>query len=58
MKDIGYIARRFGCKPGDNLWDPNADINSDGKIDMKDLAIAARNFGKESTEFSVAGTLT
>jgi hypothetical protein len=46
MRDIGYVARRFGCDPGSTLWDPNADFNSDGKIDMKDIAIVARNFGK------------
>jgi hypothetical protein len=46
MKDISYLARRFGCKPSSTLWDPNADINNDGKIDMKDIAIVAKNFGK------------
>jgi hypothetical protein len=46
MKDIAYVAKRFGTRPGDALWDPNADINDDDKVDMKDVAIAAKNFGK------------
>jgi uncharacterized repeat protein (TIGR01451 family) len=46
MKDIGYVARRFMCRPGDPLWDPIADINSDGKIDMKDIGTVARHFGE------------
>jgi hypothetical protein len=46
MKDIAYIAKRFALTPSDPLWDPNADINNDGKVDMKDIAIVAKNFGR------------
>jgi hypothetical protein len=46
MKDIAYVAKRFGTTPSTPLWDPNADINGDGKVDMKDIATVARNFGK------------
>jgi hypothetical protein len=46
MRDIGYVAKRFMCKPGDSLWDPNADLNSDGIVDMGDIAIVAKEFGK------------
>jgi hypothetical protein len=46
MKDIGYIARRFLISASDPLWDSNADINGDGKIDMKDIGIAARHFSE------------
>lgn len=46
MRDVGYVARRFMCRPGDPLWDPIADINSDGKIDMKDIGTVARHFGE------------
>ena len=44
MKDIGSIARRFLLPPSDPLWDPNADLNDDGKVDMKDIGTAAKNF--------------
>lgn len=46
MKDIGYVARRFGIIAADPLWDPAADINHDGKIDMKDIGYVARWFGQ------------
>jgi hypothetical protein len=46
MRDIGCAARRFMCKPGDPLWDPNADINNDSIINMWDIGLVARNFGK------------
>ena len=46
MRDIAYVARRFGTNPSSPLWDPNADITDDEKVDMKDIAIVARNFGK------------
>jgi hypothetical protein len=32
--------------PSKKLWDPNADIDGDGKIDMKDIGTAARHFGE------------
>jgi hypothetical protein len=46
MKDVAYVARRFGAHPADPLWDPNADITGDAKVDMRDIAIVARNFGQ------------
>jgi parallel beta-helix repeat protein len=46
MKDIRFVAKRFGANPNSPRWDPNADINNDGFIDMKDVRIAAKNFGK------------
>jgi len=46
MKDIAYVARRFLLPPSDPLWEPNADINNDGRVDMKDVAVPAKNFGK------------
>lgn len=45
MKDIAYVAKRFGTIPSAPLWDPIADFDSSGKVDMKDIAVVARNFG-------------
>ena len=45
MKDIAYIAKRFGTTPSAPLWDPNADIDGTKKVDMKDIAIVAKGFG-------------
>jgi hypothetical protein len=46
MKDIAYVAKRFGTTPSAPLWDPNADIDGSGRVDMKDIATVAKNFGK------------
>jgi hypothetical protein len=46
MKDVAYVAKRFGTLPGAPLWDEIADLNSSGKVDMKDIAIVAKNFGQ------------
>lgn len=45
MRDIAYIAKRFGLLPSHPLWDPNADFNNDGKVDMKDIGTVAKYFG-------------
>jgi hypothetical protein len=47
MRDISYIAKRFGIDPTDPLWDSNADLNMDNKIDMQDVGETARNYGEE-----------
>jgi parallel beta-helix repeat protein len=44
MKDIAYLIVHFMGKPGNSKWDPNADINDDNVINMKDVAIAVLNF--------------
>jgi len=36
----------FGSKQGEPTYDPNADINSDGYINIKDAVIQGVNFGK------------
>jgi hypothetical protein len=49
MKDIAYVAKHFGSTPTSPSWDPNADINGDGKVDMKDIGIVAKYFGKRDS---------
>ena len=49
MKDVGYVARRFMCVPGDPLWDPMADMNDDEKINMIDIGTVARHFGESGS---------
>ena len=47
MKDIGSVARRFGCTATDPLWNPHADVNEDNRIDMRDIGMTAIRFGQE-----------
>jgi hypothetical protein len=52
MRDMGYIARCFNCKPSDDMWKPNADIVDEGIVDMRDIRAAARNFGQKVSFFN------
>jgi len=53
MRDVSKVARAFGSEPGDDNWDPEADITGptsgvpDGKVDMRDVSLVARHFGEE-----------
>jgi hypothetical protein len=40
MKDIAYLVENSTLFQGEPGWDPNADVNSDGICNMKDIAIA------------------
>ena len=46
MKDIQYLVIQFGTFPVSANWNPNADTNGDGRVDMRDIAIAILNFNK------------
>jgi hypothetical protein len=46
--DIDTIARRLGTQQVDDLWNPFADLDANGRIDVVDIARAAKNFGAES----------
>jgi hypothetical protein len=47
MGDIGLAANAFGAYPGHQKWGWNcfADVNNDYKIDMKDIALIAKDVG-------------
>jgi hypothetical protein len=44
----GYVV--VSANPGDPHSNPSADLNGDGKIDIRDLAIVAKAFGKSKGE--------
>jgi Dockerin type I domain/Divergent InlB B-repeat domain len=44
--DAGIVVEAFMSKPGDSNWNPIADLNHDGIVDMYDLIMVARDFGK------------
>jgi len=45
LKDTDLIAEANGSREGDANWNPELDLDHDGKVDIFDLAIAVRNFG-------------
>ncbi len=40
--DLAFVSIAFGSMTGDPQYDPNADFNSDGIVDMKDLSTCGR----------------
>jgi len=47
INDLYQFAKAYNTAMGDPKWNPNCDINNDGKINISDMFFAARNFGKE-----------
>jgi PKD repeat protein len=51
MRDVAFVAIRFGAELGDPNYDPRADLTGptylvpDGVIDMRDIALVATHFG-------------
>ena len=46
IRDIQYLIVQFGTFPVSAKWNSNADINGDGRVDMRDIQIAILNFNK------------
>lgn len=44
--DLTLLARSYGSKRGEALYNAAADLNSDGYVDLTDLSILARNYGR------------
>lgn len=45
IKDLGFIARRYGSLEGSPDWDARADVIDDGCVDIKDISYVSRDFG-------------
>ncbi len=51
MRDIAFVARKFGTQEGDPDWNSDSDLTGpeylvpDGKVDMRDVAFVAKAFG-------------
>jgi peptide/nickel transport system substrate-binding protein len=46
MKDIAYLVILFNTKPSSSNWNPNADVDNSGVVNMIDIAIAILNYNK------------
>jgi hypothetical protein len=52
IEDVATAAKAFGSKPGNPRWNPDADITGneylvpDGVVNIMDIALIAKNFGK------------
>lgn len=46
MVDVAIVCFSFGCGPKDSRWNPDADLNKDTIVDMMDIAMVTKDFGK------------
>jgi subtilisin family serine protease len=46
VRDFTAIAHKFGTRISGQGWDANIDVNSDGVVNMRDVGIGCKNFGK------------
>ena len=47
MRDVSGVARSaFGTTPSHPRWNPAVDVNQDCKVDLRDIALVSKNFGK------------
>lgn len=47
--DITIVCRCFGSSPTTpppTIWNPNADINNNGRVDGTDITLTCKNFGQ------------
>jgi Dockerin type I domain len=44
IMDVVAILAKFGTTPASPNWNPNMDLNKDGVVNMRDLAICLKNF--------------
>ena len=47
LYDAVILNVAYGSKPGDLLWNPNADIVEDNKVDLYDAVVLNVNYGKK-----------
>jgi thermitase len=46
--DVSRVARSFQCRPGDERWNPAVDFDGNGVINIVDISIVAKAYGKTS----------
>jgi parallel beta-helix repeat protein len=46
MVDIAVAAKAFGTEPGNERWNPIADVNEDGVVNTSDISVVVEDFGK------------
>jgi len=51
MKDVGIMRVAVGSTPASPNWNPDCDLNGDGKVDIADFTRATGNYGKVSTKY-------
>jgi hypothetical protein len=47
FRDIGYLVMHFNTHASSFNWNPNCDVDSNGRVDIRDICIAILNFMKQ-----------
>jgi len=50
-KDLELLKAAFGSHPGEPNWNPDCDLNGDGIVDGRDIAVAARFQGASAPSY-------
>lgn len=45
LEDLALLSQLFGCAAGQDGWKEEADFNADDIIDIRDIVLAAKNYG-------------
>lgn len=45
--DVALVQSAWQSTPQSANWNPDCDLNGDGKVDSKEVAILSRNYGKD-----------
>jgi parallel beta-helix repeat protein len=51
-RDLNIIVATFESRPGDQNWNPDADLDKDDIVDIIDLSLAGINYGKTISSMS------
>jgi hypothetical protein len=46
LQDLAILANAYGSKPGDANWNPNADLENNGRVGLPDLTEVAMHYGQ------------
>jgi hypothetical protein len=46
LTDLQILAAAYGSKPGDPNWNPNADIDNSGTVNLQDLFTLSQHYGQ------------
>lgn len=47
-KDLSQLTAAYSSAPAEPNWNPNSDIDTDNIVDISDLFLLGKNFGKSS----------
>jgi len=56
-EDLNLLREAYGSRPGDPNWNPDADLDGDGYVDVRDIVTCAQNQGLVAPEYVTPFTI-